>query len=121
MQKTVAAADLGKRFRAVFNEVTEDHVPYVVTRDQQPEAVLVPYDEFQRLLKDSDNEVLRRFDEVRARIRERTAGFSEEEVAADVAAARAGSHGTTHTAHRERTQTAPYPDRLSRRQWLLSG
>ncbi len=41
MQKTVAAADLGKRFRAVFNEVTEDHVPYVVTRDQQPEAVLV--------------------------------------------------------------------------------
>ena len=87
MQKTVAVADLGKRFRAVFNEVTEDHVPYVVTRDQQPEAVLVPYAEFQRLLKDSDSEVLRRFDEVRARIRERTAGFSEEEVAADVAAA----------------------------------
>jgi len=89
MQKTVAAADLGKRFRAVFNEVTEDHVPYVVTRDQLPEAVLVPYAEFQRLLKDSDSEVLRRFDEVRARIRERTAGFSEEEIADDVAAARA--------------------------------
>ena len=30
-----------------------------------------------------------RFDQVRARIRERTAGFSEEEIAADVAAARA--------------------------------
>jgi prevent-host-death family protein len=89
MQKTVAAAELGKRFRAVFDEVTEDHVPYVVTRGEQPEAVLVPYDDFQRLLKQSDNEVLRRFDEVRARIRERTAGFSEEEIAADVAAARA--------------------------------
>lgn len=60
-----------------------------MTRDQQPEAVLVPYAEFQRLLKESDNEVLRRFDEVRARIRKRTAGFSEEEVAADVIAARA--------------------------------
>ncbi|HEX4963300.1 MAG TPA: hypothetical protein VF173_20890 [Thermoanaerobaculia bacterium] len=60
-----------------------------VTRDQQPEAVLVLYDEFQRLLKHSNNEVLRRFDEVRARIRERTASFSEEEVAADVAAAHA--------------------------------
>jgi hypothetical protein len=56
MQKTVAAADLGKRFRAV--------------------------------LKQPEDEVLRRFDEVRARIGERTAGFSEEEVAADVAAAR---------------------------------
>ena len=43
----------------------------------------------QRLLKHSDDEILRRFDAVRARIRERTAGWSEEEVAADVAAARA--------------------------------
>jgi prevent-host-death family protein len=81
MQKTVAVADLGKRFRAVFDEVTEEHVPYVVTRGERPEAVLVPDDDFQRLLKQSDNEVLRRFDEVRARIRERTAGFSEEEIA----------------------------------------
>ena len=89
MQKTVAAAELGERFRAVFEEVTEDHVPYIVTRGQQPEAVLVPYADFQRLLKDSEDEVLRRFDEVRARIRERTAGFSEEEIAVDVAAARA--------------------------------
>jgi prevent-host-death family protein len=89
MQKTVAIAELGERFRAVFEDVTEHHVPYVVTRGQQPEAVLVPYAEFQRLLKSSDDEVLRRFDELRARIRERTAGFSEEEVAADVAAARA--------------------------------
>jgi prevent-host-death family protein len=89
MQKTVAVTDLGERFRAVFDEVTEDHVPYVVTRGQQPEAVLVPYDEFQRLLKSSEGEVLRRFDEVRARIRERTARFSDEEIAADVAAARA--------------------------------
>ena len=89
MQKTVAVAELGERFRAVLDEVAEDHVSYVVTRDQQPEAVLVPYEDFQRLLKQSDDEVLRRFDEVRARIRKRTAGFSEEEVAADVAAARA--------------------------------
>jgi prevent-host-death family protein len=89
MQKTVAAAELGERFRAVFDEVTEDHLPYVVTRGQKPEAVLVPYAEFQRLLKNSDDAVLRRFDEVRARIRERTAGFSEQEIADDVAAARA--------------------------------
>jgi prevent-host-death family protein len=88
MQKTVAVADLGERFRAVFEEVTEDHVPYIVTRGQQPEAVLVPYADFQRLVRDSDSEVLRRFDAARARIRERTAGICEEEIAADVAAAR---------------------------------
>jgi len=89
MQKTVALAELGERFRAVFDEVTEDHLPYVVTRGQKPEAVLVPYAEFQRLLKNSDDAVLRRFDEVRARIRERTASFSEQDIADDVAAARA--------------------------------
>jgi len=89
MQKTVALAELGERFRAVFDEVTENHLPYVVTRGQKPEAVLVPYAEFQRLLKNSDDAVLRRFDEVRARIRERTASFSEQDIADDVAAARA--------------------------------
>ena len=45
--------------------------------------------EFQRLLRRSDEEVLRRFDEVRARIGERSASVSEEEIAADVAEARA--------------------------------
>lgn len=40
-------------------------------------------------LEQPEDEVLRRFDEARARIGERTTGFSEDEVAADVAAARA--------------------------------
>jgi len=89
MGKTVAVAELGERFQAVLDEVAEDHLPYVVTRGQQPEAVLVPYAEFQRLVRNSDEAVLRRFDEARARIRERTAQFNEEEIAADVEAARA--------------------------------
>jgi prevent-host-death family protein len=89
MGKTVAVAELGERFQAVLDEVAEDHLPYVVTRGQQPEAVLVPYAEFQRLMKNSDEVVLRRFDEARARIRARTAQFTEEEIAADVEAARA--------------------------------
>ena len=46
-------------------------------------------DELLSLLESSDGEMLRRFDEVQARIRERTAGFSEEEIAASVSAARA--------------------------------
>ena len=88
MEKTVAVAELGERFRAVFDEVTEDHLPYIVTRGREPEAVLVPYAEFQRLVRNSDEAVLRRFDEVRARIQERTAQFAEEEIAPDAEAAR---------------------------------
>jgi prevent-host-death family protein len=92
MQKTVAVTELGERFQAVLDEVADDHLSYVVTRGQSPEAVLVPYGEFQRLVKNSNEAVLRRFDEVRARIRERTAGFSEEDIAADVAATRSELH-----------------------------
>jgi prevent-host-death family protein len=88
-RRQLPSQSLGSVSAPSIDEVTEDHVPYVVTRGEQPEAVLVPYEDFQRLLRHSDGEVLRRFDEVRARIRERTAGFSEEEIAAGVAAARA--------------------------------
>lgn len=72
----------------MFDEVAEDQVEYVLTRDQQPEAVIVPFERFQRL-KQSSEEVLRRFDEMQARIQERTSAFTDEEVAADVAAVRA--------------------------------
>lgn len=89
MGKTIAVAELGERFRAVMDEVTEDHLPYVVTRGHQPEAVLVPYDQFQRLMKNSDEAVIHRFDEARARIQQRTAQIPDEDIAADVAAARA--------------------------------
>ncbi len=89
MRKTVAAAELGEGFRSVVDEVAEDHVEYVLTRGQHPEAIILPFDRFQRLLKQSSEEILRRFEEVRTRIQERTAGFTEEEVGADVVAARA--------------------------------
>lgn len=88
MPKTVAVAELGERFLAVLDEVAADHVPYVVTREQRPEAVVVPYEEFQRYLRHSESEIVRRFDDARARIHLRTAPFSEDEISADVEAAR---------------------------------
>jgi hypothetical protein len=45
--------------------------------------------QFPEVVNRTESEVLRRFDEVRARVRKHTAGFSEEEIAGDVAAARA--------------------------------
>jgi hypothetical protein len=66
-----------------------DLMPKPETRGQEPNAVRVPSEESQRLLDPAAEVVLCRFDEIRARIRQHTASFSEEEVADDVAAARA--------------------------------
>ncbi|HEX9731265.1 MAG TPA: type II toxin-antitoxin system Phd/YefM family antitoxin [Thermoanaerobaculia bacterium] len=88
MQKTIDFNDLESSCHAVLEEVAESHTSFVLTRGRQPTAALVPYEDFLRLQKLSERRILQRFDETRARIRERTARFSDEEVAADVAADR---------------------------------
>lgn len=88
MQKVIAVTELEGSFRAVLDEVAESHIAYVLTRGSHPAAALVPYEDYQRLLELSESQILRRFDETRARIRERAAHFTDEEIAADVAAVR---------------------------------
>ena len=89
MQKIIGVTELQRRFRSVFDEVAEEHIPYVLTRGSRPEAALIPYEEYLRfqLLKEQD--LLARFDQLVERIAEQNAAASEEEVAADLAAARA--------------------------------
>jgi prevent-host-death family protein len=89
MQKIIGVTDLQRRLKAVLDEVAEDNVPYVLTRGSQPRAVLVPYDEFLRYQELKESEVVRRFQRLRARMAEASAGLSEDELAAEVAAARA--------------------------------
>lgn len=89
MHKTIRIPDLEHSVRAVLDDMKRDHVSYVVTEGSQPEAVLVPYDEFLKLQKMRENEVLARFDQVWSRMAERNAGISEEEVIEDIEAARA--------------------------------
>ena len=88
MQKTIDFNELEGSCRAVLDDVAEHHTAYVLTRGRQPAAALVSYEDFQRLQKVSESHILQHFDETRARIRERTARFSDDEIAADVAAAR---------------------------------
>jgi prevent-host-death family protein len=88
MQKIIGVTDLQRRLRAVLDEVAEDHVPYVLIRGSQPRAALVPYEEFLRYQELEEGEVLRRFGRLRARMAEASASLSEDEVAAEVAAAR---------------------------------
>ena len=88
MPKTIGVNELQRSLRTVFDEVTEKHVPYVLTRDSHPEAALVPYEEFRRFQEFQETEVVSRFKDLLARMATQNAQFSDEEVAEDVAAAR---------------------------------
>ncbi len=87
MQKIIGTTDLQRNFRAVLDEVVNEHVPYVLTRGSRPEAVLVPYSEYLRYQQLEERDVLWRVDMLLARLAEENAEYSADEVAADVAAA----------------------------------
>jgi prevent-host-death family protein len=88
MQKVIGVTELQRRFRSVFDEVAEQNVPYVLTRGSRPEAALISYEEFLRFQALQEQETLDRFDGLIARMAEQSASYDEDEVAADVAAAR---------------------------------
>lgn len=91
--KVIGVTELQRRFRAVFDEVARLHVPYVLTRGSRPEAALIPYENFLRLQMLREREVLDRVDRLLARLAEQNASYSDEEVAADIEAARAELEG----------------------------
>ena len=69
--------------------MAKENVPYVLTRGSRPEAALISYEEFLRFQALQEQDVLARFDQLVARMAAQNAAIGEEEVAADVAAARA--------------------------------
>lgn len=87
MQKIIGTTDLQRNFRAVFDEVAIDHVPYILTRGSRPEAVLIPYAEYLRFQQLQERDVLGRIDALLVRLAEQNADYDADEVAADVAAA----------------------------------
>ena len=89
MYRIIGVTELQRRFRAVFDQVAKRNIPYVLTRGSRPEAALISYEEFLRFQALQEQEVLARFDRLVTRMAEQSAAVSEEEVAADVAAARA--------------------------------
>lgn len=84
MNKIIGVTDLQRRFRKTFDEVAEEHVPYVLTRGSRPEAVLVPYEQYLKFLRAEEEGILKRFDDFLARMSAANDRFSEEEVARDV-------------------------------------
>ncbi len=89
MHRIIGVTELQRRFRSVFDQVSKENVPYVLTRGSRPEAALISYREFLRFQALQEQQVLARFDQLVARMAEQNAAVSEQDVAADVAAARA--------------------------------
>ena len=88
MLKIIGVTDLQRGFRKVIDEIAEGGAPYVLTRGSRPEAVLLAYDEYERLARLQEKEVVHELDRLLARNEEATANLSEEQVRADVEAAR---------------------------------
>ena len=90
MQKIIGVTELQRRFRPFFEDVVRKRMPLILTRGSRPEAVLIPYDDYLRYQQMQEGEVLARFDQVWNRLAEVNARFSDDEIAADIKAARQG-------------------------------
>ena len=90
MQKIIGVTELQRQFRSFFDDVVRKRTPLVLTRGSRPEAVLLPYEDYQRFQQMQESEVLARFDQVWNRLAQLNASFSDEEIATDIEAARKG-------------------------------
>ena len=88
MNKIIGVTELQRRFKSVFDEVVKRGVPYILTRGSRAEAALLPYEDFLRYQEMQEKEILARFDLLRERLAEQNRQYSEEEVDADIGAAR---------------------------------
>ena len=90
MQEIVGVTELQRRFRSFFNQVAQKNTPLILTRGSRPEAVMIPYKDYLRFQRIEESEVLARFDRVWEKLGELNAKYSDDEIAADIRAARKG-------------------------------
>lgn len=87
MQKVVSVTELQRNFQAIFDEVTTENTPYILTCSR-PEAVLISYEEFLQWQSMREQEVLTRSDALMTRMAEQNGRFSDEEIMSDIENAR---------------------------------
>jgi prevent-host-death family protein len=90
LQQIIGVTELQRKFRSFFEGVVRKRIPLVLTRGSRPEAVLIPYEDYLRFQQMQESEVLARFDKVWDRLVELNASISDNELAADIQAARQG-------------------------------
>jgi prevent-host-death family protein len=88
MQKIIGVTEMQRRFRTIFEEVVRKKTPIILTRGSRPEAVLISYEDYLHFQEQQESEVMARFDQVWEQLAKANAGFSEEEVLADIEAAK---------------------------------
>jgi prevent-host-death family protein len=84
MNRIIGVTELQRRFKSVFDEVVNNQIPYILTRGSRPEAVLIPYEEYQRYLKLNEENILASFDTMTKRLGELNSKYPDDEVVADV-------------------------------------
>ena len=84
MQKIIGVTELQRNFRAIFDEVARENMPYVLTRGSRPEAAIISYDEFIQFLVWKEQEVVAEFDLAMQRSAQHNANFADAEIAVDV-------------------------------------
>jgi prevent-host-death family protein len=85
--RIIGVPELQRRFEAVLDEVVKDGVPYVLARGSRPEVAIIPYEQFLRYQALDQQAVPDRVARGLARLAADKATLTDEEVAADVAAA----------------------------------
>ncbi len=84
MDKIIGVTDLQHNFRAVFDKVAREGIPYILTRGSRPEVVMIPYDDYLRYIELREAGILARFDQARERLAMANAAYSDEEVETDL-------------------------------------
>ena len=88
MQKIIGVTELQRRFRPFFDEVVRKKTPIILTRGSRPEAALISYEDYLRFQEMKESELLAHFDQVWERLSTLNAGYGDEEITADIEAAR---------------------------------
>jgi prevent-host-death family protein len=88
MQHIIGVTELQRKFRSFFEDVVSKRTPLVLTRGSRPEAVLIPYEDYLHFQQMQETEVLARFDSVWNRLARLNATVNDDELTADIKAAR---------------------------------
>ena len=71
--ETVSRQTLSENVNEILDRVSEKHITTLITKDDQPNAVILPYDDYQQLF----NEREKRLRKVYERLQKRVADNSE--------------------------------------------
>jgi prevent-host-death family protein len=88
MNRIMGVTELQRHFRSAVEDVVKNKVAYVLTRGSRPEVAMIPYEDYLRFQKLNDAQVLARFDLLLEKMAGLHRDIPDEEIAADLAAAR---------------------------------